>query len=591
LREVPASGTLPGVRFPTIAVLALLGACQSAPKPEPKPTPNVPVLVQWPAGMTFVATVGRGLPDLPQWRALPTWWREALGQTERYAPVDKRLLDTQVLPRIELAVAEGLNKLTSTLLQGKERQVLGTTSYAPDSSTPDLLQAIDHLAWCTRLALGEQANEPKPVAAITSRNPRVVAAVQDAVELINTGGFSSSRRALRVARQRDGGSPFVLDRLAYLELLLGDADTAERISREALTYDNRVSPTVQHRLARTLLMARSARTPKDAASYDRQLATLAIVGRRERPHDEEPVWSAALAHNFLGEFEAARPLLEKLRLRQPENPFVPYHLGWACLGVDDAKAAAVHLADAAVRLPAPWVLLPRAIALYESRRHGDLESLLHSVRAEQGRDARDSLTHQILRMQAAHAILQNQPERARQLLLEDLRWLQKNPIALSRRVGEFAETGALLTRMGSSKDLPVLLGTVQKQHAGTLVADAAAFIGGMHQVQTTGVRAEVIEKALSGDGDSPWASLLAAFAHERNGEVGDMQTQLGRASRLSDSPMTKALLAKSLRAVGKMREAERLHETMRRELVQLHLRRTCQHPLFGPELAYAFVLR
>jgi hypothetical protein len=579
------------VRFPTIALLALLGACQSAPKSLPKPTPQVPVVVQWPAGTTFVATVARGLPDVPQWRALPIWWRDALGQTVRFAPAHVRLLDTQPLPRIELAVALGLQQLTATLHQGSERKVLASTSFAPGSPTPNLLLAIDHLAWCTRLSLGEAATEPKPVQAITSRNAKVVAAVHDAVELMNAGGFASSHRALLVARQRDGGSPFVLDRLAYLELLRGDADTAERISREALTYDNRASATVQHRLARTLLMARSARKPSDAAGFDRQLATLAAVARRERPHDEEPVWSAALAHNFLGEFQAARPLLEKLRLRQPDNPFIPYHLGWACLGVDDAKSAAVHLADAAVRLPAPWVLLPRAIALYESGRHGDLESLLHSVRKEYGRDGRDSLTHQVLRMQAAHAILQNQPTRARQLLLEDLRWLQEHPAALSLRVGEFAETGALLARMGSSNDLPVLLGSVQRQHSGTAVADASAFVAGMHQVQTTGVRAEKIETALSRDGDSPWSAMLAAFAHERHGEVGDMQTQLARASRLSDSPMTKALLAKSLRAVGKMLEAERLHETMRRELVQLHLRRTCQHPLFGPELAYAFVLK
>ena len=123
------------------------------------------------------------------------------------------------------------------------------------------------------------------------------------------------------------------------------------------------------------------------------------------------------------------------------------------------------------------------------------------------------------------------------------------------------------------------------------VADACAFIGGMHQVQTTGVRAEKVERALSRDGDSPWSALLAAFAHERSGEVGDMQTTLARAARLSDSPMTKALLAKSLRAVGKMRDAERLHETMRRELLQLRLRQTCQHPVFGPELAYAYTVK
>jgi tetratricopeptide (TPR) repeat protein len=541
--------------------------------------------------MTFVATVSRGLPDLPQWRALPIWWREALGQTERYASGNQLLLDSQLLPCIELAVQPQGSKLTATLHQGNERQVLWTASFGPDSATPDLLLAIDYLAWCTRLALGEAAKEPKSIAAITSRNPKVVTAVDDANKLMMSGGFASSHRALRVARQRDGGSPFVLDRLSSLELLRGDADAAERISREALIYTNRVSPTVQHRLARTLLMSRSAGSPAQAARHDLQLATLAKVARRERPHDEEPLWTAALAHNFLGEFEAARPLLEKLRLRQPDNPFIPYHLGWACLGMDDAKAAAGHLADAAIRLPAPWVLLPRAIALFESGRHVELEALLVSVSQEHGRDGRDSLTHQVLRMQAAHAILQNQPGRARQLLLDDLHWLQEHPVALSRRVGEFAESGALLTRLGSSKELPVLLGTIQKQNSGTIVADACAFIGGMHQVQTTGVRAEKIEKALSRDGDSPWSALLAAFAHERSGEVGEMQTTLARAARLSDSPMTKALLAKSLRAVGKMREAERLHETMRRELVQLRLRQTCQHPLFGPELAYAYILK
>jgi len=110
-------------------------------------------------------------------------------------------------------------------------------------------------------------------------------------------------------------------------------------------------------------------------------------------------------------------------------------------------------------------------------------------------------------------------------------------------------------------------------------------------VQTTGLRATQLERALKRDGDDPWSSLLAAFLHERHGEVGDMQNQLAVAAQLSASPMTKSLLAKSLRAVGKMLEAERLHATLRREMVQIHLRSACQHPLFGPELAYAFVLQ
>ena len=70
-----------------------------------------------------------------------------------------------------------------------------------------------------------------------------------------------------------------------------------------------------------------------------------------------------------------------------------------------------------------------------------------------------------------------------------------------------------------------------------------------------------------------------------------MQNQLARAARLSSSPMTKALLAHSLRAIGKMREAALLQDTLRAEMLRVHLRQVCQHPVFGPELAYAFTLR
>ena len=579
------------MRVSIIALLAVLTACQSADKREPKPAPDVTVLVSWSAGTRFAATVTGNLPDDPEWRAVPVWWQEALGQTERFSLASQSVLNPPDLQRCELTVDPESMSLLVTLRAPAQQVELAQASFAPRSSTPSLLQAIDLVAWQARLALGEKATEPKAVAAITSANPKVVVAVADAVALMNDGGFSSSHRTLRVARQRDGGAPFILDRLSYLELLRGDADAAERISREALSYAERASQTVQHRLLRTLLMARSAKYVSETESFDKQLAMLASVARLERPYDDEPIWTAALAHNFQGEFKEARGLLEQLLSRKPGNPFVPYHLGWACLGMNDATAASGHLATAAVQLPQPWVLLPRAIALFEAGLHEELEALLSRVLAESTRSERDPLIHQVRRMQAAHAILQNQPDRARTLLLEDLSWLQRNPLVLTNHVGEFAEEGALLVRLGSSKELPVILSAVQKQHVASIAADASAFISGMHQVQTTGIRARKLEQELGRDGDSPWSSLLAAFAHERLGEVGDMQSQLAAAARLSGSAMTKALLAKSLRAVGKDLDARRLRETLRRELVQIHLRRSCQHPLFGPELAYAFVLQ
>ena len=222
------------MRVSIIAVLALLTACQSAGKREPKPAPDVAVVVPWSAGTRFAASVTDDLPDDPEWRAVSVWWQEALGQTERFSLATQSGFNPPNLQRCELTVDPKLMTLLVTLRAPAQQVELARASFAPTSSTPSLLQAIDSVAWQTRLALGEKAAEPKAVAAITSANPKVVVAVADAVALMNDGGFSSSHRALRLARQRDGGAPFVLDRLSYLELLRGDADAAERISREAL---------------------------------------------------------------------------------------------------------------------------------------------------------------------------------------------------------------------------------------------------------------------------------------------------------------------------------------------------------------------
>lgn len=556
-----------------------------------KPTPDVDVVVRWPAGTSFVTTVQKNLPDRPKWRAVAHWWEQALAQTEQFSLTSTSLGNQPDVPKLELTVEPRGKTLTVAVITGKEQRQLTTCSFADDSETPELLLAIDHAAWCTRLALGEAARQPQPVAAVTSNRPAVVNAIADATELLHSGAFVSANRTLRLARQGDGGAPFVLEPLAAMELLRGDADTAARIATEALSYTERTSPTVQHRLARTLLMARASQRPQNSANFDRQMLTLAKVARRERPHDEEPVWTAALAHNFLGEFDQARPLLEKLQLRRPQHAFVPYHLGWSCLGTGDAAAAADHLKRAAMRLPPAWVLLPRAVALHESGRHDELDALLETARTDYARDDQDSINHAVLRMQAANALLLGKDDRARNLLLEDLRWLARNPATLAGLAGELSEAGAVLVRLGSAKELPMLLAGIQKQHSGTLIADATAFLAGMHQVKTTGARAAAIERALGRDGDNAWAAMLAAFAHEQRGEVGDMQNELARASRLSSSPMTKALVAHSLRKVGKMQEAALLQGTLRAEMAQLHLRQTCQHPLFGPELAYAYMLR
>ena len=554
----------------------------------PGPPPQTTVLQRLAPGTRLSLEVEGGAPEEPAWQALRTWWRAAFAQSSAFSVAPK---PEPSLPRVVLALSDDRSKLTAALLRRDAHTQLGEAAIADSQRPGDLHAAIDQLAWSARTALGEDAARPLPVAQITSPDPRVVVAVSDAKELVRTGAFGSAYQTLRTARRRDGGAPFVLAPLAAAELLRGDATRARDISREAVNYPARCSPIDQHLLARTLLLANAALEPARTGSYDRELHRLATVARRERPHDDEVLFTAALAHNFLAEFERARPLLEDLHRRLPERGFVSYHLGWACLGTDDAQAAALHLRDASRRLPTPWLMLPWAIALFESEQDDQLEAVLEAARADYGRGGADALNHEVLRIQAAHALLRDDPKRARKLLVEDLRWLVSHPVELDLRAGDFAEAGAVLVRLGGAPELGALVATVQKLPVEVTTRDAASFVGGLHQVQTTGVRARGLEEALSRDGGSAWGALLTAYAHEREGEVGAMQAELARAALLSSSPMTKALLARSLRAVGKAREGDRLSEALTREMLTLNLRGRCQHPLFGPELAYAYLLR
>jgi len=572
-----------------ILTLVGLGACQAPRQQHTRtevPAPNVVVVARQEAGTRLSARVSAGLPDEAPWRALPTWWREALSQTASFSIAPK--VDA-TLPTICLTVSTAAQTLTASLHDAAAETPVASVSYGRDSDTPGLLAAVDQLAWAARRALGEAAERPMPVASITSQDPEAVIAAEDAAELIRTGGFNAAYEALRLARRRDGGAPYVLAPLAALELLRGDAKRARDVSREALGYSARCSPTIQHRLARTLLLAKSALDPRQTARNDRELKRLAKVARRERPHDDEPRYTAALAHNFLAEFSAARPLLEGLHQRLPERGFIAYHLGWACLGTDDPAAAADRLSEANRRLPTPWLLLPWCIALFEAERHNELTELLHAAKRDYGASA--GLRHQVLRMQAAQAVLARDLDAARALLLEDLQWLAQHPIELDQHAGDFAEEGAVLVRLGSDAALTALVAAIQQLPVEAATRDAAAFVGGMHQVQRTGRRARALEETLARDGDSAWSALLRGYAHEREGEVGAMQRELARAALLSSSPLTKALLARSLREVGKLTEADLLNAALRREMLAIDLRAACEHPIFGPELAYAYSLQ
>ncbi len=573
---------LRGVRAFRLPLL-LVAACASPPdRGAARPAPVVPLVAQWPQGTRFCTALAAGVPDEVPWRAAAVWWREALRQTVAFAPEDGATAGIAVL---ELAIDPASHALAALWREpGGATRPLAGGSFAGG----DLPAAIDTLAWSARLALGEACEPPVPAAAGTSALATVVLAVDDAGSLARDGGFQAANRILRDARARDGASPFVLDGIAALAVLRGEPTLAERTAREALGYEQRLLPATRHRLARTLLLARASIDTASAADRDRELLALGEAGHRERPHDVEPLLSQALALNFLGEFERARALLLALAERLPDHPIVTYHAGWACLGSGDAADAARWFAHAAARLPVGFVLLPRAIALFDSGQHDELRELLQQRRDDAEADG-SPLVHDLLRMQAAHAWLAGDTARALDRTFATLTWLLRQPQQLRQRAGEFAEQGALLVRAGRGEQLLPLLAAVQAQHQGAEVADVCGYLAGMVEVHRRRERARDVEVRLAHGGESAWSSLLAAYAHELRGEVADMQTELARAARLADTAMTKTLLARGLRAVGRGAEAERLLVALRAELRTIHLRARCRHPLLGPELAVAFV--
>lgn len=565
-------------------VVALAAACAGAPGPTPSPAvtrPEVPVAERLASGTHFTTMLAPGLPDAEPWRAAAVWWREALRQSAAFTLAETR---DPTLPGLELHLEPTAMTFVVFWRRGDERLPLAGGRIG--SSLP---AAIDQAAWSARLALGEAAPPPLPIDLGTTHDPALLSAIADARDLLRDGGIDPAYRLLRDQRRRDGAAPFLLDALAETLLLRGDAAAAERLCREALSYERRLLPDVQHRLARTLLLARaSLGTGGGAATQDRELLRLGEVGHRERPFDPEPRLTLGIASNFLGEFAAAREHLTVVRAARPEAAIAAYHLGWACLGAGDAAAALAPLADAALRLPTAWVVLPRALALHESNHDQELEGMLTGLLADPA-NADAPFAHDVRRMLAAQALLRHDHDGARRHLLADFDWLLTHPLVLEKRAGEFAEQGAVLVRLGGSPRLLPLLTALQQQHPGAAVADACAFVGGMDAIASSPAGAAPALAALDRGADNVWHALLQAFLAEYRGEIGTMQEQLARAARLSDSPMTKALLARGLLAGGRAAEGRQLLDTLRREMRRIDLRRPCQHPLLGPELAFAFL--
>lgn len=589
------SGPRPGGLPQLLALAPALAACGTAgPSTTEVVPPQVAVRAALPPG-----TVVRLLPaertadgDAPL-LALDGWFREAMRQTTTFdiaaGPDDVSQLPDRPIREVALHCDPTARVLTTTLRPAEDGATMPLASASfRETSMPS---AIDALAAGTRLALGEPGVAGTlPVALAYSPDPRAVERTEQGLGLLADGRLGEALRTLQTARRLDGGSPTVLDALAAVHSLLGDNEAARAIAEEGLALRDRLAPTALHRLGRTLQLARATLNQAAAAARDQELLALAEASLRERPFDLQGRYSKALALSFLGRFADSRPLWAELDRRLPGNAITRYHLGWAELATGRPAAAAEALARAAPTLPRAALVMPRAIALYEQGDHEALARFLDEMLTDP--DLADGASgHELRRIQAAHALLTQRNDAAARLMLEQLEWLRQRPSLLQHRGGELRETGEVLVRLGRADELGVRIEAMADLGIGGAdLQDALAFLAGLVQVARTGERARAAEASLLRNGRlDAWGYVLQAIGHRARGELLDEYTALAQAARLNDSPLVKAALVRSLRAMGRGAEADALRDAMRREMKELHLRRRLRHPLLGPELALAFL--
>ncbi|MGE3171247.1 MAG: tetratricopeptide repeat protein [Planctomycetota bacterium] len=587
---------------PVALLLPLVAACAGGPSTGPDPVaPDraVPVARALSAGsvVRLLPCEVRGAPSVHA-DVVDGLLREALRQSEWLDIAAGPVAAPPVGPAIEVTVDgtdtggftgrdDGTPGGTATafLLDGEQRRHLATALLA-GRALPDVL---DELAVHVRQALGDPATAtPLPVARIYSADAQVIAGCEAAIALVHDGRFADAMRRLETVRRRDGGAALVLETMASLASVSGDAERARDLAQEALALTARLGPTTTHRLLRTLLLAQASLQPSLAHRFDQELWRLAEVADRERPHDPEVRYTAGIALNFLGRFADAQAVLTQLTQRLPDHAGAAYHLGWAALGNGDPDVARAAFERAAVALPQNATVVPLAMSRYEAGDHDELRAWLADLAGEPA--VRGSTAfHEVLRMQAAHELLCGDAAAAVECMFEDIAWLLAHPRVLELRSAELADTAETLVRLGHGARLRPLLTQVLDRWPQTMVADAASYALGLVDASARDDRRPSVEDGLLRRGRTFWGESLAAFGHHRRGELAAEQQALGRAAQQSSNPLLKAALVANLRALGRTAEAEQLRATLREEMTRIDLRRRSQHPLLGPELAFAWL--
>lgn len=525
--------------------------------------------------------------EAPSQTAVQGLWREAMRQSSTldFAAFPVAAAANQPL-QIELTLQPQMGTLSASLRTRESVLHLATVKLGKRS----LGTAIDELAFKTRTALGDPVTDsPVPSELAYSNDLAVVTQCEIALASLQDGAFATAARQLAAARRRDGGNPMVLEALANVAVLRNQSTAAIEIATEALALKSRLTKTTQHRLARTLLLARATVDATTARRCDEDLLTLATATKRERPWDPDAQISLGIALNFLGRFREARLVLEPLAERLPQNSTVHYHFGWAALGLGDAKTASREFAAVAAVLPLDALLVPVALARYGCGDHDGLRIWLAGQIDERAASRGDAV-HSLRRMQASLALLTHRNADAAEELLRDFSWLLEQPVRFDNRAGEIADSGEVLVRLGYGERLRPMLLTMRQLQSSAALSDAIAYVSAMIDIRATGRPMPEVAESMRIRGATLWGNLLDAFGYYMSGELAAEKTSLTRAFNESSSVLVKAAIQQNLRRVGSTAEADLLHQAICREMLAIDLRRQLQHPLLAPEFAFAWLV-
>jgi len=420
---------------------------------------------------------------------------------------------------------------------------------------------------------------PVKAALAYSASVQCVSLTEHASARLAKGKLRAALAALRQARSEDGGCAFTLMLLATVQNALGDRKDALRIADEALRLNHRLTPTTSHRLVRSY---------RWAIADDRKLLEAGQVFQRERPFDPHGIYTEALALNLLNQSAAALPKLRALSKRWPENASVQFQLGYACLGTNQPEAALMAFEVARQRLPEPLTVPPLAMALFHAGKHHRLAGMLRRL-AESPRVKGGPALHEILRMQAAQAILVHDRDAAAGYLLADLLWVRANATDFDRHALEVAEAGEILARLGKSKELLLAIqGFQQLPRLPPTFRSALTYLGGLVTVaQNRSPKAA--QAVLTKGGREIWSQQLAAANHRRRGELREEARALQRAMGGTSDPLVLASYARVLLAAGEREKSERIASDLHRGLVSFDQRQPRDHPLMSPARAMAYV--